>query len=59
MTAWTKPIHKKTLISNFWFVEEFVGNKFTAEFTDEQSTQKKKYPLHSLVFFSRSLPYNQ
>jgi hypothetical protein len=45
---------KKTLTGNFWSVNESIGNKFTARFTDIQSAQKK-LPASFGRYFSREV----
>jgi len=32
---------EKTLVSDLWFICEFIGNNFTDEFTNSKSVQKK------------------
>jgi hypothetical protein len=37
---------EKNLINNLWSAGESIGNKYTNEFIDKQSTPKKNYPFY-------------
>jgi hypothetical protein len=42
--GWRQSV-EKTLVNNLWYAGESIGNKYTNEFIDRQSTPKKILPV--------------